>query len=136
MDHKAFFIAACLAGGLSTNAFAASTWADDVEADATAGASMDNDNVDTQSSAGAKIDSMQDSAAENLSDAAITTKVKSKLLADKTTQGLKINVDTQAGAVTLTGDVRSAAEKDMAEKIARETEGVKSVRNQLTVGKK
>lgn len=143
MDHKAFFIAACLAGGFSTATFAANPVMDDVEGDVTASAEADtstsasaNDNVETQSSTGAKIDSMQNTAAENISDAAITTKVKSKLLADTTTKGMKIDVDTTAGVVTLNGNVATAAEKAQAEKLAKETEGVKSVDNKLTVGAK
>jgi hyperosmotically inducible periplasmic protein len=68
---------------------------------------------------------------EVLSDAEITTAVKTKLLADKTVGGLKINVDTKDGVVTLTGPVKSAAERSTALRIARETKGVKTVTNNL-----
>jgi hyperosmotically inducible protein len=68
-----------------------------------------------------------------LSDAEITTAVKTKLLADKTVGGLKIDVDTKDGVVTLTGPVNSAAERHAAVRIARETKGVKSVTNKLTL---
>ena len=70
-----------------------------------------------------------------VSDAAITTAVKSKLLADTTVGGLKIDVDTSNGVVTLNGDVKSAAEKAEAMRIARGTDGVKSVRDNLTIKK-
>ena len=67
------------------------------------------------------------------SDASLTSAVKAKLLADTTVSGLKIDVDTENQTVTLTGDVRTQAEKDQALKLARETEGVKSVNDRLTI---
>jgi hyperosmotically inducible protein len=68
-----------------------------------------------------------------LSDAEITTAVKTKLLADKTVGGLKIDVDTSDRVVTLTGPVKSAAERNQALRLARETKGVKKVENKLTL---
>lgn len=68
-----------------------------------------------------------------LTDAEITMAVKTKLLADKTVGGLKINVDTSNGVVTLTGPVNSAAERNQALRLARETKGVKRVENKLTL---
>jgi hyperosmotically inducible protein len=67
------------------------------------------------------------------SDSALTSAVKAKLMADTTVGGLKIDVDTENQTVTLTGDVRSDAEKEQALKLARETEGVKSVNDRLTI---
>jgi hyperosmotically inducible protein len=70
------------------------------------------------------------------SDGMLTTTVKSKLLADSTVGGLAIDVDTENGVVTLTGNVKSQAEKDAALKIARETDGVKDVNDRLTIAPK
>src|SRR5215210_4558366 len=57
-----------------------------------------------------------------ISDTAITAKIKTRLLAD----GIAgINVDTVNGVVTLKGAVDNAEEKSKAEKIAKETDGVK-----------
>ena len=67
------------------------------------------------------------------SDAALTASVKTRLAADPVVSALRIDVDTEAQVVTLTGDVRADAEKDQALKVARETEGVKSVVDRLTV---
>jgi hyperosmotically inducible periplasmic protein len=68
-------------------------------------------------------------------NAALTAKVKNTL---NTTKGLntsKLNVDTSAdGVVTLTGSVPAAGQKMRAEKIAKQVEGVTSVKNDLTVG--
>src|SRR5918994_1204179 len=66
-------------------------------------------------------------------DAALTAVVKTKLLADPKASGLKIDVDTKNGMVFLTGTVRSQAEKDQALRLARETENVKNVTDQITV---
>lgn len=76
---------------------------------------------------------MPDTRAD-VTDAGVTAAVKAKLLADPAVAGLKIDVDTQNGVVTLTGRVKSAAEKAEALRLARETTGVKSVTDRLTTG--
>jgi osmotically-inducible protein OsmY len=76
-----------------------------------------------------------DKSGEVVTDAAITTAVKTKLLGDTTAPGMKIDVDTANGIVTLSGTVANAAEKRRALELARETSGVKSVVDKLTVGK-
>jgi len=68
-------------------------------------------------------------------DAAITSAVKAKLLADRTVQGLTIDVDTKAGVVALNGTVASRAEADRAVALARDTEGVDHVVNNLRTGR-
>lgn len=74
-------------------------------------------------------------AAPDMGDAAITTKVKSKLLGDTETPGLKIDVDTKDGIVTLTGTVPTAAEKQRAVELAKATDGVRSVVDRIKVSK-
>ena len=72
-----------------------------------------------------------------LDDAAITAAVKAKLMGDPLVGGLKIDVDTRDGMVSLTGDnMKSQAEIDQAIQLARQTEGVKDVDSKLTVGEK
>ena len=66
-------------------------------------------------------------------DAAITSAVKAKFLADTAVSGLKIDVDTSNGVVTLTGNVSSKAEAERAVMMARNTEGVTRVINNLRV---
>ena len=70
-----------------------------------------------------------------VSDAAVTSAVKAKFLADGTVRGLRIDVDTRAGVVVLNGTVSSRAEADRAVFLARETDGVDHVVNNLTVGR-
>jgi hyperosmotically inducible periplasmic protein len=76
-----------------------------------------------------------DKAGAAVGDAAITSAVKSKLLADPDVGGLKIDVDTKGGIVTLSGDVASRAEATQAVKMARGTSGVERVVDNLKVGK-
>lgn len=70
---------------------------------------------------------------QNVSDATITVKVKTKLLANSEVSGLKIDVDTDNQKVTLSGKVNTEAESDLAYYIARNTDGVRSVNNRLQV---
>ena len=74
-----------------------------------------------------------DRAGQSVKDAAITTSIKTKYLADDTLKGLDITVDTEQGVVMLTGSVQSDAAKNLAEQIARDVDGVTSVNNRLTV---
>jgi hyperosmotically inducible periplasmic protein len=69
----------------------------------------------------------------NVTDSAITADVKAKLLADPGTKVFDIHVETNRGVVTLHGTVRSTAEKELAERLAKSADGVKAVDNDLTV---
>ena len=71
---------------------------------------------------------------DKVEDATITASVKSKLLWNSHTDGLDIKVDTVAGKVTLTGTAESGTEKDLAGRLARNTNGVTSVDNRIAVG--
>ena len=71
---------------------------------------------------------------EVVDDATITATVKSKMLWSRYVEGIKANVDTTRGKVTLTGTADSTEAKDFAAKIATNTQGVHSVDNQLVVG--
>lgn len=62
-----------------------------------------------------------------VTDATITAKVKTKLLANDNISGTDIDVDTENNVVSLTGTVGSAVQKQLAEYIAKNTSGVKSV---------
>lgn len=73
------------------------------------------------------------SAATLASNAATTASVKTALLADKVAPGMAINVDTNKGVVTLSGQVDSKQQAQRAEEVAKKTKGVKKVINKLTV---
>ena len=66
-------------------------------------------------------------------DAGITTAVKSKLAADDMVKAYQVDVDTSNKVVTLSGDVETAAQKEHAVLIARNTDGVTDVIDQLRV---
>lgn len=70
---------------------------------------------------------------EVVDDATITSVVKSKLLWSKHTEGMVTNVDTAAGKVTLRGAAESAQAKELAGRLAMNTDGVVAVNNQLVV---
>jgi hyperosmotically inducible protein len=69
-----------------------------------------------------------------LDDGAITARVKAKLAASALMNPFNVDVATASGIVSLVGRVKTAAQKVEAERIARETEGVRGVRNLLEVG--
>src|SRR5579864_497375 len=69
-------------------------------------------------------------------DSAITTKIKTKLAAEHITSLGRIHVDTDKdGVVWLSGSARSQEAADKAVSIARDTEHVKAVHNDIKVKK-
>ena len=73
------------------------------------------------------------SVGETIDDATITTQVKTSLLNDPDVGGLRIDVDTFKGVVTLSGRVKTAAERDKAMALARKTGGVTDVKSTLQI---
>jgi osmotically-inducible protein OsmY len=70
---------------------------------------------------------------ERVDDAKITAAVKAKLVADEARNLVSVNVDTRGGVVHLKGTVQTDQDRMVAERLARETTGVVSVTNDLTV---
>ena len=68
-------------------------------------------------------------------DAAITTKIKGKYAVDSVVSAFGIGVRTYEGRVTLSGTVSSYVARDVAVTLARNTGGVKSLENLITVKK-
>ena len=68
-----------------------------------------------------------------IDDASITGMAKMTLLYHRSTSALNTSVTTNNGVVTLTGKAKSAAEKDLATKYVNDVNGVKSVKNQMTI---
>jgi len=75
----------------------------------------------------------KETVGQSLEDAWIHTKLVAKLISDSQTPERKINVDVVDGAVTLRGQVDTAEGKAEAERLAKDTDGVKSVKNELKV---
>jgi osmotically-inducible protein OsmY len=68
------------------------------------------------------------------SDAWITTKVKTMLLFHRNVSAMT-EVNTKDGIVTLQGKATSQAQKDLTTEYARDVEGVKDVKNEMTIAK-
>jgi len=66
-------------------------------------------------------------------DATITGMIKTKLAADGRVKASEINVDTANGIVTLTGNVDGQEAKDAAQRLARDTNGVREVKDMISV---
>ena len=100
----------------------------------TTGQAVDVDDArQTGAAIGEKVGEAANSAQRMASNAALTAKIKSKMALDDMIDAGQINVDTNDGVVTLHGGVRSAAERQRALQLARETEGVKSVTDLLSI---
>jgi len=70
---------------------------------------------------------------EKIDDASITALVKMTLLYHRSTSALKTMVETNDGAVTLSGKAKNASEKELAAKFVKDVHGVKSVKNRMTI---
>jgi osmotically-inducible protein OsmY len=75
----------------------------------------------------------QESVGAYVDDATITTQVKSRFIENKDVDASSIRVETLNGTVMLSGFAKNAAEKAVAEDIARKVNGVKSVKNEIAV---
>ncbi len=69
-----------------------------------------------------------------VTDSVITTKIKTKLATEDPATLAHIKVDTdQNGVVWMSGSAKSQTEIDKAVSIARDTEGVKEVKNEMKI---
>ncbi len=83
--------------------------------------------------AGCSVMRDQQSVGSYVDDATITTQVKAKFADDPTVSAMAISVETLHGVVQLSGFAKTADERAMAERIARGVNGVRSVKNDLSV---
>ena len=72
-------------------------------------------------------------AACSQTDSGVTTKVKAKFAQDDLVKAHEINVTTRDGVVTLNGEVDTMAAHQQAIRLARDTEGVTNVVDELRV---
>lgn len=82
-------------------------------------------------SAGVSAQDQDPSVADNTSD--LSTYVKTRLLWNHSTSGLNIDVTSQDGVVILEGTTDSAELRELAERLAADTNGVRGVDNRLQV---
>ena len=69
------------------------------------------------------------------SDGWVGVKVKSALLFHRNVRATKTDVDVKDGIVTLSGEASSMAQKELTTEYAQDVEGVKEVKNEMTVAK-
>ena len=82
----------------------------------------------------ADTDTATNNAGSYVKNSVITTKVKSKLAAKHMSTLTKIKVDTDsAGVVYLSGTAPTKDASDLAEMVAKDTDGVTSVHNKIVV---
>lgn len=70
---------------------------------------------------------------DKIDDASITARIKSSLAVRRSTSALRTEVTTLDGVVTVRGEAKNAAEKDLVSKIASDIQGVRSVNNEMSV---
>lgn len=75
----------------------------------------------------------QETVGSYVDDAAITTSVKARFVDNKDVDASSIRVETLNGTVMLSGFAKSATERTSAERIARGVNGVKSVKNEISI---
>jgi hyperosmotically inducible periplasmic protein len=75
----------------------------------------------------------QQSTGAYIDDSAITTAVKTKFVENKEVDASSISVETLNGTVMLSGFAKNATEKATAETLTWKVDGVKAVKNQISV---
>ena len=75
----------------------------------------------------------QESDGAYVDDATLTTRVKAKFAENTSVSAMAISVETLKGVVQLSGFAKSMDERITAERLARETSGVRAVRNDIVV---
>jgi len=70
---------------------------------------------------------------EKIDDASISAQVKMSLLNHRSTSVLNTKVKTKRGVVTVGGTARNTAEMDLVTKLITDIDGVKSVKNRMTI---
>lgn len=86
-----------------------------------------------QTMRGDKDTGKKESVGQYIDDATITTKVKSAFAGDPAVKATEVKVETYKGVVQLSGFVGSKAAMDRAIELARSVNGVKSVKNNMTL---
>jgi hyperosmotically inducible protein len=81
----------------------------------------------------AKVTKKIDADIESFDDASITTMAKTNLLYHRSTNALNIIVTTNDGVIKLEGNVKNAAEKELAAKLVSDVHGVKGIVNNMTI---
>jgi osmotically-inducible protein OsmY len=82
---------------------------------------------------GEKVAVAAEKVKESAAEAALTSKIKAKMVLDDHIKARSIDVTTNGSTVTVSGVVQSTEEHDRALRLARETDGVTQVVDRLRV---
>lgn len=74
-----------------------------------------------------------DTIGEKIDDASITAQVKMTLMMHRATGAVRTSVTTNNGIVTLSGQAKNDAERDLVTKLAEDVDGVSNVVNKMTI---
>ncbi len=100
-----------------------------------AGAGCNRADADREArEAAAEVRTAAAQAGDRLADGWLTTKVQAQYFADRQIKARYINVSTHDGVVRLSGYVESPEARQAAVQIARNTDGVRSVQDELLIG--
>ena len=83
--------------------------------------------------AGCAVNRGQESVGAYVDDASITTAVKTRFVDNKDVDAASIHIETLNGTVMLSGFAKSNTEKATAERLTRGVNGVKGVKNEISV---
>lgn len=72
-------------------------------------------------------------AGQGVDNSVLTSRVKTALAAHSSLKTLVLNVDSDNGAVTISGTVSSREAYDSVDRVARDVDGVRSVNNRLLI---
>jgi osmotically-inducible protein OsmY len=75
----------------------------------------------------------QETVGAYVDDTVITTQIKSRMAESKDVAASSISVETLNGTVMLSGFAKNATEKATAERIARDINGVRMVKNEIAI---
>lgn len=75
----------------------------------------------------------QETVGAYVDDTVITTQIKSRMAESKDVAMTSISVETLNGTVMLSGFAKNATEKATAERIARDINGVRMVKNEIAI---
>jgi hyperosmotically inducible periplasmic protein len=103
--------------------------------DSVAGQEMHNSGQDIKSAASATGESAEHAfhaTTDQISDATLTTKVKSTLLSNDSTRKYSIHVESDHGTVTIDGTVGSRSNAKYVASVVAGVSGVRTVENKLT----
>jgi osmotically-inducible protein OsmY len=84
-------------------------------------------------STGCALSRSPETTGEHVDDATITGQIRARIIDHPIVSWTRFSVETLDGTVRLSGFARTTAEKETAEQIARDVDGVRSVNNRIEV---